>query len=73
MKLGPVVRGSIQSFALLGLVALTSTPAMACPKGDVRVHICLRYAGHKGEALKITGRCLQYGGYKCYPRNPVIK
>jgi hypothetical protein len=73
MKLGPVLYASVPSLACLGIVAIAPTPAQACPKGDVRVHICERYAGHKGEALKITGKCLKYGGYKCYPRHQVIK
>jgi hypothetical protein len=73
MKLAPVLHASILSLGLLGLVTLAPSPAQACPKGDIRVHVCVKWAGHKGEALKITGKCLQYAGYKCQPRNPVIK
>jgi hypothetical protein len=73
MKLAQVLHASVLSLGLLGLVTLAPSPAQACPKGDIRVHVCVRYAGHKGEALKITGKCLQYDGYKCYPRHQIIK
>jgi hypothetical protein len=72
MKHGSVLYAFL---AVLACVVTTTAPAQAssCPKGDVRVHVCLQYAGHKGEALKITGKCLRYGGYKCYPRNQHIQ
>jgi hypothetical protein len=75
MKLGPIGYAAVVALACAGFAAVAPTPADAasCPKNDVRVHVCLQWSGHKGSPLKITGRCLRYGGYKCYPRNPVIK
>jgi len=74
MKAGSILKVSLAALASATLaLALAAAPASACPKGDVRVHVCEQYAGHKGEALKITGKCLKYGGWKCYPRHPVIK
>lgn len=71
MKLGPVLYAFI---AVLAAGTVTApAQASSCPKGDVRVHICEKYAGHKGEALKITGKCLKYGGYQCYPRHQHIQ
>jgi hypothetical protein len=72
MKAGSILNVSLAALASATLLA-AAVPAAACPKGDVRVHVCEQYAGHKGESLKITGKCLKYGGWKCYPRHPVIK
>ncbi|HVN00532.1 MAG TPA: hypothetical protein VMT68_09980 [Caulobacteraceae bacterium] len=74
MKLSSIMNVSLAVLAsAIVMTVAAPTSAVACPKGDVRVHVCERYAGHKGEALKITGKCLKYDGWKCYPRHQVIK